>query len=324
MTSTLLTLTLAVFAADPPPAAKEKPKHSAIAPSLPFLTPEEEDKLDKLIDQFILFDTGRLAGAEGEKAKKEFDKLGREAIPALIRGLNKAAVLEHSCPTLVIGRKLSRMLLASNDQQLLDFAHDEIGAGVGRSQHASALQDLRFQCQMRKNLLARAAPTGRQPAEPKPVKQMTLAELADASLKDTGVRQKTVITEMSLRRGSDAVTALGFVVVNADSDLKPFAGKLLDLSLSQQTAAIVKEKLKDTNPEVRQAAAKAVGSPHTTLTGELIDLLADDYPEVRTAAHSVLRKRNKADDFGPSENAEPAEIEAAQKKWRKWWAKQAR
>src|SRR3954469_13618831 len=80
-------------------------KRSPIAPSLPYLTNDEEEKLDRIIDRFILFDTGRLLGAEGQQAQRDFDKLGYEAIPALIRGLNKAAGLEHSCPTLVISKK---------------------------------------------------------------------------------------------------------------------------------------------------------------------------------------------------------------------------
>jgi hypothetical protein len=43
MTTTLLVLTLTVFGAADTPSTKEKPKHSPYAPSLPYLTKEEED-----------------------------------------------------------------------------------------------------------------------------------------------------------------------------------------------------------------------------------------------------------------------------------------
>ena len=90
------------------------------------MTSDEEDQLDKVIDRFMLFDTGQLKGDEGKTALEDFEKLGPEAIPALIRGINRAAVMENSCPTLVIAKKLKTMLAASDDQDLLDFAHDNI------------------------------------------------------------------------------------------------------------------------------------------------------------------------------------------------------
>ncbi len=93
----LPSLLLGLVLADPSPSTKDAPrKASAIAPSLPALTIEEENKLDELIDRFIQADTGKLKGDAGKKAIRDFEGLGREAIPALIRGLNKAAGIEHS------------------------------------------------------------------------------------------------------------------------------------------------------------------------------------------------------------------------------------
>src|SRR5262245_33138165 len=92
---------------------------SAIAPSLRALTKEEEGKIDDIIDRFILADTGKVTGQEAKKAVEEFDKLDQDAIPSLIRGLNKAAKIHHSCPVLMISKKLSKLLLASEDPVLL-------------------------------------------------------------------------------------------------------------------------------------------------------------------------------------------------------------
>src|SRR4051812_21717806 len=128
MTPTLLALTAVLLAADPAPDTKPARKPHPLAPSLPELTKEEEEKLDDIINRFIQADIGGLQGPEGRQAQRDFEALGPEAIPALIRGINRAAQLEHSCPTLMIAKKLSRMLMKSDDQKLLDFARDEIGA----------------------------------------------------------------------------------------------------------------------------------------------------------------------------------------------------
>src|SRR5262245_34426951 len=86
---------------------KESRKPNPFAPSLRQLTDEEEEEIDRIIDRFIKYDTGRLPGAEGKKALAAFQKLGPDAIPGLIRGLNKAAQIDASCPALTIGKKLA-------------------------------------------------------------------------------------------------------------------------------------------------------------------------------------------------------------------------
>src|SRR5262249_30219301 len=132
MTPLLLTLAL-VCGAD----ESDKPrKPSGIAPSLRALTRAEEDKLDAVIDRFIQADTGRLRGLEAIKATRDFEKLGSAAIPALIRGLNRAAKINHSCPVLTISEKLTKLLGGCQDPTLLEFARDEIGAGVGRTRYS--------------------------------------------------------------------------------------------------------------------------------------------------------------------------------------------
>src|SRR5262245_61458582 len=119
MNTFLLVLSLAICSADGESAKPRKP--GAIAPSLPALQSEEEAKLDDIIDRFILADTGRLKGPEGRRAVTEFEALKSEAIPSLIRGINKAAKINHSCPVLMISKKLNRLLMASEDPILLEF-----------------------------------------------------------------------------------------------------------------------------------------------------------------------------------------------------------
>src|SRR5262249_1286983 len=176
----LLTVTLcAILVADDPVRTKEERKPSAIAPSLPALTDEEEDKLDEIIDGFIRVDTGKLKGAEAKKALAAFNRLGMEAVPALIRGVNRAAAIEDSCPALVIAKKLYNLLGKSNDPELLQFARENIAAGVKRSRHLGTLQDLRLFCTQRKNLLERQGSTGT--ATARLPKRLTVTELATAA-----------------------------------------------------------------------------------------------------------------------------------------------
>ncbi len=128
------------------------------APSLPETTSEEEKRFDQIIDRFILADTGRLSGPEAQQAIRDFDRLPPEAVFALIRGLNRAAAIDHSCPALQISKRLARQLRSSEDLELLRFARENIGAGVVRSRHADHIKDLRVAISRRITAVANAPP----------------------------------------------------------------------------------------------------------------------------------------------------------------------
>jgi hypothetical protein len=314
MTPALLVLTLALCGAGDTPSAKEKPKHSPYASSLPHLTKEEEDKLDKIIDRFMLYDIGRLQGDDARKALKDFKDLGPEAIPALVRGVNRAARIEHSCPVVVIAQKLGRLLQASADQELLEYARDNIGSGVGRTRHAGVLQDLRMGITMHKNAVARRPPSG-----PKSPRLMTVVELADAGSTERGPRLQSILVELEKRRGKEVLPGLANAAGSYDKDIQKLGRDLLERHLSRQTEAVVKEKLKDELVEVRKAAVRVVAAKMPRLAGELIDVLADEQAEVRAAAHDALVKLSHGEDFGPAADAGKEQVAEAQGKWRSWW-----
>lgn len=107
-------------------------------------TTEEERRFDGVVHRFIEYDIGRLRGAEGERARKEFDQLGPEAIRALVRGLNKSARIHASCPVVVISNKLGEMTSRNADPELLQYVVDNLGKGVPDSApHAARLRSLR-------------------------------------------------------------------------------------------------------------------------------------------------------------------------------------
>jgi hypothetical protein len=320
--TTFLTLTLCVaLTGDDSTRSKQERKPSAIAPSLPALTDEEEDKQDDIIDRFIQQDIGKLRGAEGKKALAEFNKLGAEAIPALVRGMNKAAAIDDSCPAVVIAKKLQRLLGASNDPELLQYARENIGAGVKRSRHMGTLQDLKVFCTQRKNLIARQVEAG--VVQARPVLTMSVAELATASGTDRGARLKGVLAELGKRDGDEAIGALGSAAAASyDEEIQKLAREQLYRNLSRQKEAVIKEKLKDDRVEVRVAAARVAGEKKLRLGDGLIDLLADDEPRVRDAAHAALIRLNNGSDLGPKAKADERERSDAARKWREWWAAQ--
>jgi hypothetical protein len=318
--TTLLSLALAALLSGDPDAPR---KPNPLAPSLPLLTDEEEDRLDAVIDRFIDADIGRLTGTEAKKAVRDFEKLSSEAIPALIRGLNRAAKIQGSCPAVVIAQKLERMLAATEDRELLEFARENIGAGVGRTRHAPLLQRLRVLCMLRNGELARRGPSGAGPSEGRSLRTLSVRELAAAAGSERGPRLKAVLTELGRRRGDEALAALGTAAAASyDKDVQDLARGLLLRSLGREGAPVVKDKLKDDRAEVRIAAAKTAGQKGLHVEGELIEALADEDGGVREAARQALVRLSKGADYGPAPNAGKDERAEAVKKWSAWWAQQ--
>jgi hypothetical protein len=334
----LLTLTAVLGLAGEPPAQLETTrKPNPFAPSLPQLSDEEENQLDQTIDRFIDYESGKVRGPDAKKVLADFQKLGPEAIPALIRGLNRAAKIEHSCPAVIIAKKLARMLSATKDSQLLEFARENIGAGVTQSRHMGVIKDLRVLCMFRKRGLAqeenratvrtlpgaKALGSAQSTAGKKDVHQMGITELVEAAGSERGARLKTVLTELGQRRGEPVIAALGSAATTYDGEIQELARDLLTQQLSGMSSKELKEKLKDDRAEVRAAAARVAGNKEVHVEGELIDLLNDDEVVVRQQAHQALLTLSKGADFGPKPDATLAERIEAQQKWRGWFAKQS-
>lgn len=147
--------------ADPVPdlnSPQSPPKPHPLAPSLKATTEAEEQRFDQVVDRFILYDTGQLKGPEAKKALEDFLKLPPEAAFALIRGLNKSAEIDHSCPALVIARRLAKQFQASSDRELLQYARESVGSGVTKTRHGAVLKDLKLTCSARQAALDRQTP----------------------------------------------------------------------------------------------------------------------------------------------------------------------
>ena len=134
-------------------AKKEKDEFATPRTGRPGeLSNEEEDRLDRIIDRFIQHDTGR---SRDPQALKEMLELGPEAIPALIRGLNKAARMSHSCPATMLSKKLKQLLARTEDEDVITFARENIGAGLERNNpYQTLLRDLQVSLMLRQRQLS--------------------------------------------------------------------------------------------------------------------------------------------------------------------------
>jgi hypothetical protein len=154
-----LSVLLLFIAADPDPketGTTRKPH--PLAPSLPLLTDKEEAAIEAIINRFIDADTGKLSGQAAKNAIDDFKSLGPEATFALIRGFNKSAHIDHSCPALTISRKLTGFLSRTADTELLQYAKENIGIGVRTTKHGDVIRDLKLGCSQRITALKNAPP----------------------------------------------------------------------------------------------------------------------------------------------------------------------
>src|SRR5947208_12286224 len=153
MAASILSLALAVSLGQVSGAESRPP--NPLAPSLPQLTPKEEAKYEAILERFIQFDIGKLPGPAGKKAVADFNQLPPEAIFVLIESFNRAANMEASCPAVVIGKKIIKILNASEDLELLAFAKENLGAGVTAKRHLGMLKDVQFSILLHKGAVQR-------------------------------------------------------------------------------------------------------------------------------------------------------------------------
>lgn len=94
---------------------------------------DENGQHDEIVERFIQYDVGRLRGAAGIKARKDFQALGPDALPALVRGLNRSAGIHATCPVGVIASKLMQTLRVADSPAMTQYAIDNIGEGVSEN-----------------------------------------------------------------------------------------------------------------------------------------------------------------------------------------------
>ncbi len=314
----LLLLANPIFAQE-----KENPLREPhpLAPSLPTLTAEERARYEKIVNNFILYDIGQLKGAAGQKALEEFNTLGPEATFVLIEGLNRAAEMKSSCPAVIIGRKLARILNSTTDRQLLLFARENIGAGVVAKRHMGTIKDLKLACILRTSYLKRNGIADTRYGEKSPQK-MSVAELIAATHGEKGTRLEQFLMELERRAAPKVIAALGAHMRHKDKQIQTLSQNLLLKHLYRQPVNTLKETLKDDLPEVRAVGAYLIGYKSLPWGSELIQLLNDQSPMVRQSARGSLVRLSRGLDFGPRPNSSDTERQFAIRNWSQWWKQQ--
>jgi HEAT repeat protein len=273
-----------------------------------------------VVDQFILYDIGQLGGLAGQQALTAFRALGPEAIPQVVHGLNRASSLSASCPIIVISRKLSELLSSCNDLELLTYARDNIGRGMGTygGYHRSYLTNVQHLAQQRVQevqnyltaqasrlvplvsstnpntrrsaVLAIAAlpPSSRRALSPEMVPRLVKALKAP----DVVVRRHVVYLLGSV--GSEARPAVpGLITALADSDPQTrfHAARALAEIGPEAVPALVETLSKPGMAETRCLAALALGESRPAsdqAVATLVEGLQDPDSAIRGAVESAL------------------------------------
>ena len=312
-----LLLILLIMGQTVPITGKREP--NPLAPSLPLLSDAEEARYDKIVNQFIKYDLGQLPGAEGLKAKNDFLKLTSESIPALFRGLQISSKLEHSCPVAMISQKLKSFLLKSEDDELLDFARDELTSALEGSRHAPLLQDMRLGVTLRRKVVL-----ANKPAVPKWLLSMTVAEMLKSLQEEENQQKHKLMAQELGRRGDhESLQGLGLFAVSFYPEVKEPSIKLLQEKMRKLKIGEMQEFLKDTNPLLRQKAAEAMGNLKATKGAEdLVPLLLDANGGVQKAVREALVKIASGKDFGPDDFSNSESVRKSQSEWKRWLIEQ--
>jgi len=313
------------------PAQPRKP--NPFAPSLPELTEAEEQKVERIINRFIDADSGQLPSGDVREAVNDFKNLKPEAIPALIRGLNRAAKIDYSCPAVTIAAKLARMLKTSRDPMLLEFARENIGAGITQSRHMVVMKDMRLLCTLRKRYLAEHGLESYEPyvepAQPiiirpgqNELRNQPTNQLVYATMQESGRRLRAILRELARRDDDTAFDGLASAALMTEKDDQEFARKLLTEKLTRLDNTELRDTLTSKVPEIRAAAAGVAADKGLKTVPRFIVMLQDPFPNVQKAAHEALVRLAKGKDFGPKANASPEEREQAKQSWLEWFKTQ--
>jgi hypothetical protein len=145
------------------------------------------------------------------------------------------------------------------------------------------------------------------------------ARLSDELVKAPETQMEQVLEKLRDSKGGVYTLALADAIPRLTGPVKNKAREALAERLTRMTAATLKDKMDDDDPEIRRAAALACAmKEEKSAIPRLIELLQDKEPAVMRAAHASLKSLT-GEDFGPAEG-NPAELKRAMDAWKAWWA----
>lgn len=285
---------------------------------------DADKRYDEIVDRFIQYDVGQLRGREGQQAYADFEALsGDEAIPALVRGVNRAAAINNSCPIIVISNKLQSLLSQTKNRQVLEEAASILSAktdGLPYGSYLSSIGDFidkQLGRSKKTNVLRGGGTVSQLRRATKSVDEWNFEDLIEAVGQEKGATLVKVLEQLKERKGAEYTEALANAIDRVDEDTKPLARGLLAQRFTRMTDRTLAAKLKDRNAEVRAAAARAVGYRAAPLLKEVAGLLGDTNSLVATNAKAALVKLT-GEDLGPEDGAPFTQWFAAKQRWEKF------
>ena len=327
--------------------------------SRPAKDQAEDPQHDQIVEEFIQYDIGNVRDPRAiERIKGRFNGLQTDdAVPALVRGLNRSTRMRASCPITAIAGKLRSILSNSKDAELGTYVLQnlELRDVPGYTQHIRGVFDSAEKQVVRvkgKEYL------NQQLQRRSEEDQQRLAYVPGLKLTDLAPRNTAAA------RAENGGTANG----RSANDTRPAAGQsngrrtaaasvtppdLRRLSIAElvdrlndkasqpvtleelhrrasgsdgkevaQHAAPIAKVLKDGDDKARESAARLLGLVRSeSAVPQLIDALEDSNPSVRSAVSTSLTRITRQL-FGPKDKASPEETREATARWRDWWSRQ--
>jgi hypothetical protein len=148
-----------------------------------------------------------------------------------------------------------------------------------------------------------------------------VARLSDELVKaDAGGREQA-LRKLRDSKGAAYTDALAHAIPRLEGEARGKARDALADRMARMTAATLKDKLNDDDPEVRRAAALASAiKDEKGHVPRLIEMLEDPEEVVPPAAHAALKSLTRQD-FGPAKGASRADVAGAVAAWKEWWDK---
>jgi HEAT repeat protein len=131
-----------------------------------------------------------------------------------------------------------------------------------------------------------------------------------------------LLTELRDHKGVVYTDALASAIPRLKGAVQASAREALASRMMRMTAATLRDKLQDSDLEIRRAAVRACPSKEdAALIPDLIPLLDDPEAAIRRLAHRAL-KTLSGQDFGPANEGGAHERTEAIAAWKSWWKKQ--
>lgn len=296
--------------------AEERPPHP-LAPSLPTATKAENAAFKKTIDRLIDVEVKKGSAAAVREATRAVDELPPEAIFVLVDRFNYAASNEHSCPAVILAKKITNIVQRSGDAQLVSYVKENIGAGMAAKRHLGVMKDLQTACVVRGNQI-RATGIALQTGLNRPPASMSLADLSGAVSKVPAAKVPLFLAEAEKRKDPLKLDVLAIAAERKEKDVQTLARGMIKKQADDASDSDLRKMLEHKRTEIRKAALTSAESRGISWGEAIVDRTLDEDATIRRAAYDALVRFNQGTAVAPWDDSSPGHHVLAAEKWREW------